>query len=76
MAQALDSRRVRVIFSEPVLATEATDETNYNISPALAVYSVSQENSRNYVLTTAPQTAGVDYTITIVNVKDRSENPV
>ena len=76
LAQVLDSRRVRVIFSEPVLADEATDASNYSIDPPLTVSAVTQETTRNYVLTTSPQTPAVLYTITVVNVRDNSDNPV
>lgn len=76
LAQVLDSTHVRVIFSEPVLTAEAVDASNYSISPLLTVSAVTQEDARNYVLTTSPQTPTVLYTITVVNVRDRSENPV
>lgn len=76
LAQPLDSRHVRVIFSESVIPYEALMTGNYSISPPLDVLSVSQETERNYILTTSPQTSGTTYTITVTNVRDNSQNPV
>lgn len=76
MAQTIDGRHVRVIFSEPVRADDATVAANYSIDNGLTVSAVSQETDRNYVLTTSLQVPSVFYTITITNVRDLAGNPV
>jgi hypothetical protein len=72
----IDSRHVRLVYSEPVQTAEAIVATNYSISPPLAVLSVSQETSTTYVVNTAPQVPGTSYLLTISNVKDLANNPV
>lgn len=75
-AQSLDSRRLRVIFSEPVIEADALIASNYSILPSLAVHAVVKETESTYILTTNPQTPGTVYTLTVVNVRDTSQNPV
>ena len=76
MAQALDARTVRVIYSEPVESSGALTITNYSISPLLRVLAARKETDATYILTVDPQTPGTSYLLTIVNVEDPSQNPV
>jgi hypothetical protein len=64
------STQVRVSFSEPV-DTAADDPINYSISPLLTVTG-AQRNVHNtqVLLTTLPQVAGLEYTVTANNVRD------
>src|SRR6185369_10070356 len=74
LAQVIDARHVRVIFSEPV-HDGALEAGNYSIDNDLQVLAVTKETDRNYVLTTTVQASDVLYTITITDVKDDAENP-
>lgn len=76
LAQAPDARTLRLTYSEAVIDTDATDASNYSISPTLAVISVAKETDNVYILTTAPQTPAQLYTLTVSNVRDLSLNPV
>ncbi len=76
LCASVDARTVRVTFSEPVISEDALEATNYSIDPPLTVYSVSAESDSVYLLTTDPQENAVEYTLTIINVRDLSENPV
>jgi hypothetical protein len=61
---------VTVSYSKPMDKTTAETVGNYSISPALAISAAELENLTNVVLTTAKQTTGVEYTVTVSNVKD------
>jgi hypothetical protein len=78
MAQSVDSRTLRIIFTESVVGADALDTANWTItgSGGLAVLGVTQETTREYLLTTSPQTAGASYTVTAYNIRDLALNPV
>lgn len=75
-ASSLDAFHVRVVFSEPVIVSDALTAGNYGIVPSITVYSVYQETPLNFVLVTSEQTTGTSYTVTVNNVRDLKQNPV
>jgi hypothetical protein len=74
--QFLDYYDCRVIFNEPVQTAEAIDLANWSISPALTIYAITQESQTTYKLRTSIQSSATTYLITIVNVRDFSNNQV
>lgn len=66
---------VTLTFSEKLDATTAGTVANYSFSPALAVTAASVK-AGTVTLTTAKQTAGQTYVITVNNVTDLSKNKV
>jgi hypothetical protein len=76
LAQSIDVRHVRVIYSEAVQDAGALLASNYSISPALTVVGVTKESSTSFVLTTSTQTPSTTYTITVSNVMDLVGNTV
>jgi hypothetical protein len=77
MAQAVDARTLRVIYSEAVREDDALVAANYQItSPTLSVRGVRKETDSIYVLSTDYQDPGTSYTLTIYNVRDLANNPV
>lgn len=76
ISQGIDGRHVRVIYSEPVSISQATNVANYSITPSLAIVSIESESATSYIITTDLQTPGVGYTITASNIRDNSNNPV
>lgn len=73
-ASAIDAFRVRVIYSEPVVVSEATNPANYSVSPTLSVFSVTSDSSSNFIVTTSQQTPGTSYTLTASNIHDEKGN--
>lgn len=67
-------RQVVLTFSEPLDAASAAQTANYFLSGNLGVPSKAayDDAKRTVTLTTADQTPGASYTVTINNVKDRS----
>ncbi|HIG30359.1 MAG TPA: hypothetical protein EYQ50_22190 [Verrucomicrobiales bacterium] len=69
-----------VAFDEPLDVDSAEDRTNYKIAnvgtgAALSVISVSMSSSSTVMLTTALQTSGERYEITVTGVKDLAATP-
>lgn len=63
--------RVLLSFSEPVTSGTANDSSHYAISGSLAVLDAKlQPDQTNVVLTTAPQSSGQTYTVTVSGVTD------
>ncbi|PJC36477.1 hypothetical protein CO046_05605 [Candidatus Peregrinibacteria bacterium CG_4_9_14_0_2_um_filter_53_11] len=83
---AVDGITVRVVFSEAVQLPEEQPESAFTIETAtegtrLAVQraemDTEDETDSTLLLTTAPQTAGVEYVLTAgIEVKDLLDNPV
>lgn len=67
---------VMVTFSKPVDPVTAIDVKNYSVKPELAIANLAQSpDGRNVVLTFAqPIPAGVDYTLSLGGIKDRTAN--
>lgn len=63
-------------FNEPLDNATATALANYAIDNGLTVSSVVLTDQQNVVLTTAKQTPGTLYTVTVTNVKDLAGNIV
>ena len=75
----LSPYQLRIVFSEPVVATEANKPGNYVITPTIAVTSASlQPDGKTVILGIGATTPGTTYTIQINNITDRSEyaNPL
>lgn len=72
---AINNQKVSVVFSETVDPVTAQNIANYNINPALSVYSaVLKFDGRTVELITAIQSANTNYTLTIKNVQDTKGN--
>ncbi len=69
MAVSVEARKVRVMWSEPVVESQATIAANYVI-PGLTVVSSEVETSSIYMLTVSPQTPSTSYTVTASNIED------
>jgi hypothetical protein len=75
-AQAIDSTHVRLVFSEPVIESDALNGLNYSIDNSLFVSSIVKETATSYILHTSAQASGVSYQITVYNVRDLAGNSV
>lgn len=74
-ATSTSSTTVLLSFSEP-LANSAADPTKYSITPELVILDANLNAFKTQVfLTTLPQTAGVEYTVTVNNVTDQATPP-
>ncbi len=71
-----DGYHVKVIFSEPVVVSEALIPSNYVITggAGLTVYEVTQENATIFELRTSLQQVGQSYLLTVSNVHDLQGN--
>lgn len=71
-----DGYHVKVIFSEPVVVSEALIPGNYVITggAGLTVYEVTQENATIFELRTSLQVVGQSYLLTVSNVHDLQGN--
>lgn len=63
----------KLTFSEPLDPAGAADMANYTISPSLAITAATYKN-KVVALTTAKQTPGATYTVTVKGLKDFSKN--
>jgi hypothetical protein len=64
---------VTLVFSEPINSGDATNISNYLLNGGLAVSSaVLLADRKTVVLTTSPQTAGLNYTVQVAGIRDRS----
>lgn len=64
-----DGRSIELILSEAVEAATAQQTANYTLEPALTVLGAEAEGQR-ILLTTSGQTTGVEYTVTVRNLRD------
>jgi hypothetical protein len=67
---------VTVVFSEVMDPASATNTANYTISPSLAISEIHMADPSSVIITTADQTVGTNYTITLNGVKDFALNPI
>jgi len=73
---ASDPNKVEVFFLEAVEEYSATDISNYAIDNGITIYSASLgSDPKTVTLTTSTHVEGIDYTITISNVRDRASTP-
>ncbi len=73
LARLQSATRLQIIFSEPLEETSAVDIKNYYIDQGIAISRAELEASGNIVqLTTSEHRAGLTYTLTVNNVRDRS----
>ena len=71
-----DNTRVTVLFSEPVEAASATNKANYSLNFGASVSAVRfVGDSRTVLLETSSLSAGLIYTLTVNNVRDRATTP-
>ena len=70
----LDAFTLRVIFSEGMVTSEATNTVNYSFTGGLVALQIVQESSSVYIVTTTQQVAGQSYTLTVSNVHDLNGN--
>jgi hypothetical protein len=76
-AELLSNDFLVVTFSEAMEQNSALTLSNYSISPAVVIDSVSIGTSYERVyLTTAAHMPGETYTLTLNNVRDAAENPI
>jgi len=66
----LNSTHIRVAFSESVNTTDATDPTNYSISPALTILSIFKETDQVYILVTEEMDPATTYVVSAAGVRD------
>ncbi len=74
-----DPQMVTVLFSEPVETASATTSANYSLNNGASVTSATfAGDTRTILLKTSTLSRGVTYTLTVVNVRDRSTaaNPI
>jgi hypothetical protein len=72
---SLTPNKLKVTFSEPVVATAANNAANYVITPSVTVNSASlQSDGKTVILGIGATTAGTTYTLTINNITDKSES--
>lgn len=74
-ASAVTPTQVQVDFSEAVDATSAGTAANYSVDGGISVTAASASGSA-VTLTTSSLTEGVDYTLTVNNVKDTDGNAI
>jgi len=75
-AVATDYTKAKVVFNEAMDEASATNASNYTI-PGLSVSAATKLAADTYQLTTATQTYGVDYTVTVgAAVQDLAGNPI
>jgi len=70
-----DRVSLTVVFSEVVNATSATDLANYSVSPAMTLSDPQMSDPTTVVFTTAQQTLGTEYTLTVNGVTDIAATP-
>jgi len=75
-ANATSATSVTVVFSKSLDEITAETISNYSISPSLAISEALLQNNSQVVLTTADQTEGLAYTITVNNIEDTDGNPI
>ena len=74
-ASLLDSANLGILFSEPMESSSAIDISNYSISNGISVLNASiSADKKNVTLNTTSHTAGLQYTLTVLNLKDLSGN--
>lgn len=73
-ASSQNGTTVIVIFSEPVVSSEALVAENYTFDGGLTSVSVGQVSETAYQVTTTAQTPGTSYTVTVSNVHDLNGN--
>ena len=65
-----------VVFSEPVDAATASESGNYSVEPGVSVLEARLTGSGNAVsLRTTTLTPGVDYRLSVKNIRDRADIP-
>lgn len=74
-AEAVLETAVEISFNEPLDEATAENTANYQIDPALSI-SAAELSGNKVTLTTSPQTAYENYTITINNVEDLAGNVI
>ncbi len=75
-AASIDLTHVLITFNEPV-SDNAADPTKYSISPLLVVVGAELSEFKTQVLlTTLPQTANLQYTVTVSGITDSVGNPI
>ncbi len=73
VSAAVDSTKVRVVFSEMVEQSSATNTSHYAVSPGVAVSNAQlSPDGKVVTLTVSPLQEAVNYTLTVSNVSDRA----
>ncbi|MFQ5823053.1 MAG: FlgD immunoglobulin-like domain containing protein [bacterium] len=68
--------QIDVNFNVPVEKSSAEDKNNYSITPNIEIMgAVLDANLSTVHLITSEHVEGVEYTLTINNIKDRAQNP-
>lgn len=78
MVQSIDTRTLRVYFSEALTEADALTAANYTLagSGSPAVLSVAKVSDLAYYLTTTPMAPGASYDLTVTTVRDVALNPI
>jgi len=72
----LNRTKLKVVFSEKVDESSATNIANYNLNHEIEILSACfSADSRSLFLTTEPHIVGTCYTLTVMNVKDQAIPP-
>lgn len=73
----VDARYVDVVFSEPMVESEALVKANYNVSPTLTILTVAKVQDNRYRLTfQTSQVPTTVYTVTASNIHDLAGNVI
>lgn len=77
MVQSIDSRTIKVWWSEPVVQAQAEDPANYLITgpTSASVLSATKQADQSYVLKTTELARNASYTLQAANVLDLEGNP-
>jgi hypothetical protein len=76
LAQNIGATNVSVTFSEAVDAGTGTNRFNYALSGGASITRAEfGGDARTILLTTSPLTYGINYTLTVNNVRDRAATP-
>jgi hypothetical protein len=69
-------KTIEVIFSEPLEPESATNLNNFALDQGMGVTAAAPgNNSRTILLTTSTMIPGIDYVLTVNNVRDRAPTP-
>jgi hypothetical protein len=75
-ADDLSSTQVKIVWNKPLDPVSSQNPANYSLSGGVLVSNaVLQSDQHTVILTTSPQTDGVQYTLTLNNISDQLNPP-
>lgn len=70
-----DARMFDIVFSKPVVTSEALDKSHYSISPSLTIKSITKVQDNRYTIATyEAQVQGQTYSVTVTGIHDTAGN--